>query len=69
MKSRSEAFDTCKALNARLPLPLNNKENESLLKIITTDYNITTGNAHLDMNDKLKSGTVWSHVNLNQERC
>ena len=58
MKSRSEAFDTCKALNARLPLPLNKKENENFLKIMKTDYNKTTGNVHLDMSDTLKSGTV-----------
>ena len=57
-KSRTEAFDTCKALNARLPLPLNAKENKNLLKIVKSDYNITTGSVHLDMSDTLKSGTV-----------
>ena len=58
MKSISEAIDTCKALNARLPLPSNNKENQSLLNIIKSDYNITTGNVHLGISDKLQSGTV-----------
>ena len=54
-----EAFETCKKLNARLPLPRNKKESEAFLK--AGGYTGTLSSAHVDARNpkKTEDKTEW----------